>query len=119
MKQAEFLKKSIFKIIADFLKNPLYNHRMAKYVKKWNSDRPYIKRCITEDKIALENAGLSEKANRYFYWNQLINQEIAMDIKINKKVTTEDFIWLCDRRGFTVNERNYLRSMLQYLKLMK
>ena len=105
------------KNIIDFLKNPLYKYRINKYVKKWNSDIPYINECIAEDKLYLETHGMAEKSDRYFYWKQLVTQEIEMYIKINKKVTTDDFVWLCKRRGFTINEQSYLHYMLQYLRL--
>lgn len=94
-----------------WFKKKIYLHRINRAVRKWNSDIPYINECIEKES--------TEDNHRGFYWNQLVWQEINMYIRMGEKIAVNEFCWLCDRRGFTLLEQNYLQSMMQYIGLMK
>ena len=105
----------------DIFKELYYKYRIRKAVNKWNKDIPYIKKCIEEDdKILPENkeSGENYRPHRSFYWKQLVWQEIKMYIQIGKQVELSEFTWLCNSRGFSLNEQNYLQTMLEYVGLL-
>ncbi len=85
------------------------SRRLNKAIKKWNKD-------IGSIKIYMK---LSQKDDPYFYWKQLVWQEIDMYIKLGEQVTKEDFNCLIKRRGFDKYMINYLREMIIYVGLGK
>lgn len=93
----------------------------CKAVEKWNGDEERIKEYVKELEKTINDA--------YFYWNQLVWQEILMYISIVSRngtlddegnytiaeIEIDDVENICDRRGFGDNERNYLYEMIKYL----
>ena len=77
--------------------------------KKWNKDLPKLNSYVK----------LSKKENASFYWRLLVLQEIGMYIGLAKQVTKEDFNWLCNRRGFDIYMRYYLKTMIIFVGLGK
>lgn len=116
-----FNLETIVKFIRARWQDHCFNNRIVKAINKWEKDIPYIKKCIDEDNKTLPviPKGESYRPHRMFYWNQLVWQEIKMYIRLGKPVDLKEFIWLCDRRGFTLNERNYLKAVLQHVGLWK
>ena len=94
----------------------------CKAVEKWNGDEERIKEYVKE----LEK---TRKDDAYFYWNQLVWQEILMYISIVSRngtldhegnytfatIDRDDIEYICKRRGFGDNERNYLYEMIVHL----
>lgn len=80
--------------------------RNKKAVIKWNNDLPEINKKIKNE-------------DDYFKWNQLVWQEIWMFISLAEQVTEDDFLWICDRRGFTKDMANYLKEMLIHVGIGK
>lgn len=94
------------------IRNPVFywirDRRMKKAVKKWNADLDYINRKI----------GTSEKL--LFSWHQLVWQEIDMWIRMGDPYKPkEEFIELVNRRGFDLDQRAYLREMMQHVGMWK
>lgn len=107
------IPKEKFSLIKWF-HNFFLHRKLKKAIIRWNKDLPYIKsRCAKYKKAYPTEDG------REFYWHQLVWQEISMYIMLNKKIAPNEFAWLCNRRGFTLEEQNYLQSMMQYVGLMK
>lgn len=112
------------KVIKQKIRFWLYRYRIKKAATKWDSaaDQAYIKKCIKEDESMIpENPepGESYTLHRSFYWSQLVWQEIDMYARLGEQVDLEEFTSLCTRRGFTLNEQNYLYDMLKYIGLIK
>lgn len=94
-------------------------------VEKWNSDKDRILAWI---KIEEET---SHDKDFYFYWGQLVWQEIKMWILMSlhgmdehasdeifvKSITAEDFEGTCLRRGFDDFMKEYLCEMLDFLEI--
>lgn len=90
-----------------FIKNILRKHRYKKAANKWHNDRDYI-----------VNSILESDEDRAFHWH-LVWQEIVMYIQLDEKVDIDEFYWLCSRRGFSLEEKKYLQTMLEYVGLYK
>lgn len=93
----------------NIIKQFICDKRLDKAIKKWNRDieiiTTYINTC--------------QKDNPYFYWKQLVWQEINMYIRLDEQVTKKAFQCLVKRRGFDKYMVNYLREMIIYVGLGK
>lgn len=52
-----------------------------------------------------------------FKWNQLVWQEILMWNSLDEPVDQFDFLFICDRGGFSLVQRRYLEEMLEFINL--
>ena len=104
-----------------WINNFFIQHKLNKAINRWNKDLPYINSCIKEHDAKYPPGGEGEnyKPSRTFYWGQLVLQELKMYIRLDEKIDTNEFAQLCARRGFALEEQNYLQSMMQYVGLMK
>ena len=116
-----FNLETISKFVRIYWQSLWYKYRINKAINKWNKDIPYIQKCIDEDNKVLPEIpeGESYRTHRLFYWQQLVWQEVKMYIRIGQPVDLKEFIQLCSRRGFTLNEQNYLRDLLRHVGLWK
>lgn len=103
------------KFFRNLILSLIINYKYNKAVLKWNRDFSYIQKCVDDYNTTYN----PEPPGRAFYWNQLVWQEIRYYIRVNEKVSIDDFSWLCSRRGFTLDEQNYLQNMLEYVGLWK
>lgn len=49
----------------------------------------------------------------HFKWVQLVPQEVEMWASLGNPVTQDEFHWLCERRGFNVEQQDFLRAYLE------
>jgi hypothetical protein len=70
-----------------------------------------------EKKVEFINFSLPENENMDFkvdgFTAMLIEQEIGMYHSLGKDIEQDDFDWLCQRRGFNVNEKNFLAKVMR------
>lgn len=96
------------------IKNPVYEwlarRRMARAAKKWDADVAFGR---------INPLAPCCKSNDVFPWQTLVLQECWMWARLNEQVTVEEFVWLCQRRGFTDEARSYLIEMLRHLGLAR
>ena len=94
--------------------NPFANwvckYRCKKAAKRWNEDLDIINTLYIP---------ISKKENPAFYWAQLVTQEIFMYIRLGKQVGPKEFNDLCERRGFDIDMKDYLKDMIKYVGLGK
>lgn len=82
--------------------------RLRQAVLFWNSRISEIRMSITHS---------ADRVDARFKWTQLVWQEILMYINLDRPVEEDDLRWLCRRRGFTKNQRAFLRQALCHLGL--
>lgn len=71
----------------------------------WDQGIPYIQARIKID------------GDDSFKWDQLVYQEIVMYAQLNKKVTRKDYDFMCERRKFIPEQRQFLLDALRYMGL--
>ena len=99
--------KSHYRIV---IKNPLFQfmlkRRLKKAVAKWNKEIPEMLESCCEELC--------------FKWGQLVWQEIDMWIRIGDPYTPKkEMDWMCERRGFSPEQRAYLIEMMTYVGMYK
>lgn len=97
------------------LKRYRAQHRLPVICKKWNRE---IEAKFAEDVAEQEaDPDFDVDPQIVFKWNQLVWQEILMWNSLGDPVTQSDFLFICDRRGFSLVQRRYLEEMLEFMKL--
>lgn len=81
-------------------------------VKIWNLSIPYF----IEHAVSVP---VRDGFDGYFYWNQLVWQEIKMWIQIDEPVTMKDLDYMVARRGFDSSMAAYLAASLQRCGLLR
>ena len=70
------------------------------------------------DHIDLINQHIQEGKHRnhtFFHWDQLVWQELAMWVKLDKKVTRKDLDFIVNRRGFSPVQEEFLIESLKHI----
>lgn len=107
-------EKKYLRISSASFKNPLFyllrRRRLKKACAKWNADIvPLINAradCAEADRTEI------------LMWDCLVWQEIQMWILLgSRQVVKDEFDWICDRRGFTAEQREYLKEMMKHVGL--
>lgn len=90
-------------------------HRLPGVCAKWNRE---IGAKFAEDVAEQETyPDFDVDPMIVFKWNQLVWQEILMWNSLDEQVTQSDFLFICDRRGFSLAQRRYLEEMLEFMNL--
>jgi len=94
------------------IKNPffywMFKRRIKKAVAKWNADLEWINRQAVN------------RENGFFIWQQLVWQEINLWISIgDPRRPKEELAELVKRRGFSLDERLYLKDMMIHVGMWK
>ena len=95
------------------ISNPVF--RVIRWVRthllvhRWNRDAKTWMRELVDSSPDPERA--------FFYWSQLVWQELWSCVHHGIKMGPEEFEWLCKRRGFDERQTAYLRERLQGLSL--
>lgn len=85
-----------------------------KAVKKWNND---VHSELLHKFMEEEKESWKKEASIFFYWSQLVWQEIDAWCMDAKQVKQDDFDFICNRRGFDQLMRSYLFKMVKYIGL--
>lgn len=93
----------------------LKERRTARYMnlwsEKWNADLVWISKQIENE--------MKYDSHAEFNWNQLVMQEINMWAIIAEPVSSEQVEGLCERRGFSMSQKQYLIDMLLHMNLLE
>jgi len=90
------------------------NRRIPHICTKWNRE---IEGKFEEDLAEQQADELGVDEMIVFKWNQLVWQEILMWNSLDEPVSKDDYLFICDRRGFSTKQRRYLEEMLEFMKL--
>lgn len=110
---------SLWAVIRAYFREKMKNYRVKRRLPgvcaKWNRE---ISAKFAED-VAEQEADPDFDVDPMivFKWNQLMWQEILMWNSLGEMVTQSDFLFICDRRGFSLAQRRYLEEMLEFMKL--
>jgi hypothetical protein len=93
------------------LKNWLFYHRYGKKINKyWNDRLLFIQE---QARLQFDGGDVSS----YTQWGQYVSQEMLMWCKIGEIISKEEFINLCNRRGFNNVQVDFLREFLYQVGL--
>lgn len=88
--------------------------RLDKACQKWNAEAEVL----MEAEIAAEPDEGKQKRIP-FMWSQIVWQEIDMWNRLDKIVTTDEFESICNRRGFSQPQRDYLEEIMVHIDLLR
>jgi len=88
---------------------------VEKAVNKWNGDLEYIEAQVKS--MNEDPARLGKVYSGHFCWSQMVWQECRMYAQLGAPVSVQEFNWLCKTRGFTTEQREYLKAMINHLEL--